>query len=166
MAPHSPRRHRLPQHRDYVLIPAPLDLSLTEVSEKSPLPAIIVTPSSPSSSGEFSIAFLAPEPKPSIIERVSSFTAPLQFKARTTFLLLLLFFILACHLLTHRLATLNPHLEFDTMHNMVSGEQATASVSATSFSGWLDLDWKVLWGLASPDGERREFVVTELVSQS
>ncbi|KAF5357681.1 hypothetical protein D9758_007427 [Tetrapyrgos nigripes] len=44
----GPRLHRLPQRLDYTLIPAPLDLSLPLVAEKSPLPAIIVTPSSPS----------------------------------------------------------------------------------------------------------------------
>jgi len=36
-------------------------------SEKSPLPAIIVTPSSPTSKTDFSIAFLAPEAPPPIL---------------------------------------------------------------------------------------------------
>ncbi|ETW84249.1 hypothetical protein HETIRDRAFT_381701 [Heterobasidion irregulare TC 32-1] len=160
MAPHSPRRHRLPQHRDFILIPKPLDLSLSDVSEKSPLPAIIVTPSSPSSSGDFSIAFLAP-PKASLRERVTSFTAPKQLKARTTLILLLLFFILACHLLTHRLATHNPHLEFNTMNDVsfhTDAEQTPVS-TASLFASWFD--WKLL-GLSVPDG-KREFVVTEPV---
>ncbi|KAA1466069.1 hypothetical protein DENSPDRAFT_876221 [Dentipellis sp. KUC8613] len=163
MAPNTPRRHRLPQHRDFVLIPAPLDLSLEDVSEKSPLPAIIVTPSSPSCSADFSIAFLAPEPKPTVLERVTSYTAPFQLKARTTLILLLLFFILASHLFTHRLATRNPHLEFDTIHEIGLGaDQSASSVAAPSFSEWLDLDWKLLWGLARPD-TKREFVVRESV---
>jgi len=38
------------------------DLTLPLVDEKSPLPAIIVTPSSPRSVTDFSIAFLAPRP--------------------------------------------------------------------------------------------------------
>ncbi|THH14875.1 hypothetical protein EW146_g5525 [Bondarzewia mesenterica] len=159
MAPHSPRRHRLPQHRDYVLVPAPIDLSLPDVSEKSPLPAIIVTPSSPCSSGDFSIAFLAP-PQPTLQERIASFTSPLQLKARTTLILLLLFFILACHLLTHRLATRIPHLEFDTMGDITLGVGAdqTAVETASSFASWFD--WKMMLGFSVPDG-KREFVVTE-----
>ncbi|KAL0949037.1 hypothetical protein HGRIS_009131 [Hohenbuehelia grisea] len=69
---HAPRLHRLPQRLDYTLIPAPLDLSLPMMTEKSPLPAIIVTPSSPSSNRDFSIAFLAPPPKPPMRERITS----------------------------------------------------------------------------------------------
>ncbi|KAJ2924187.1 hypothetical protein H1R20_g12905, partial [Candolleomyces eurysporus] len=56
----GPRLHRLPRRLDYMLIPAPLDLSLDSMTEKSPLPAIIVTPSSPTHSKDFAIAFLAP----------------------------------------------------------------------------------------------------------
>jgi len=65
-----PRLNRLPQRLDYTLIPAPLDLSRPLIDEKSPLPAIIVTPSSPSHDGDFSIAFLMPPAKPSIFRRV------------------------------------------------------------------------------------------------
>ncbi|KAJ7590777.1 hypothetical protein C8J56DRAFT_858060 [Mycena floridula] len=109
------RVHRLPQRLDYALIPAPLDLSLPLASEKSPLPAIIVTPSSPSSTRDFSIAFLAPPQKPSVFHRLTAFTklsTPLPFRARTVFLLLLLIFILVCHVVTHRLAARRPYLEF------------------------------------------------------
>ncbi|THH01852.1 hypothetical protein EW026_g900 [Hermanssonia centrifuga] len=60
-----PRLNRLPQRLDYTLIPAPLD-------EKAALPAIIVTPSSPSGETDFAIAFLAPPQKPTLRERVSS----------------------------------------------------------------------------------------------
>ncbi|KAJ3529685.1 hypothetical protein NM688_g7823 [Phlebia brevispora] len=67
-----PRLNRLPQRLDYTLIPAPLDLSGPIVDEKSPLPAIIVTPSSPSGETDFCIAFLAPQPKPTLRERVST----------------------------------------------------------------------------------------------
>jgi len=71
-----PRLHRLPRRLDYTLIPAPLDLSLPLVTEKSSLPAIIVTPSSPSSAHDFSIAFLAPPPKPSIRDRFIVYLTP------------------------------------------------------------------------------------------
>ncbi|KAI0069103.1 hypothetical protein BV25DRAFT_1910807 [Artomyces pyxidatus] len=163
MAPHSSRRHRLPQHRgDYVLVPPPLDLSLESLplmSEKSPVPMIIVTPSSPSCSTDFSIALLAPPSKPSLRERVSFMSATMQFKARTTFILLLLFFIMACHLLTHRLATRHPHLQFDSMQEIELGAEQ-AQVSASSF-GWFD--WQTFWDISVPDG-KREFVVTESIA--
>jgi hypothetical protein len=49
------------------------------MTEKSPLPAIIVTPSSPSGETDYCIAFLAPPPKPSLRERVKkSFSSPLS----------------------------------------------------------------------------------------
>ncbi|KAF7794551.1 hypothetical protein EIP86_005685 [Pleurotus ostreatoroseus] len=67
-----PRLNRLPLRLDYTLIPAPLDLSRPLVDEKSPLPAIIVTPSSPSGETDFCIAFIAPPQKPSVRERVST----------------------------------------------------------------------------------------------
>ncbi|KAI0092446.1 hypothetical protein BDY19DRAFT_990167 [Irpex rosettiformis] len=66
-----PRLNRFPQRLDYTLIPAPLDLSLPLVDEKAALPAIIVTPSSPIGEKDFSIAFLAPQPRPTFRERVS-----------------------------------------------------------------------------------------------
>ncbi|THH33634.1 hypothetical protein EUX98_g497 [Antrodiella citrinella] len=68
----APRLNRLPQRLDYTLIPAPLDLSLPLVDEKSPLPAIIVTPSSPSHEREFCIAFIAAPPKPPLRQRLLS----------------------------------------------------------------------------------------------
>jgi len=114
MSSPAPRLHRLPQRLDYTLIPAPLDLSLPLATEKSSLPAIIVTPSSPSSSRDFSIAFLAPPPKPSFAERLSTFTsfqAPVHLKARTFIIVFLILFILMCHVVTH-LAAQRPHLEF------------------------------------------------------
>ncbi|KAI0698609.1 hypothetical protein BC835DRAFT_1304758 [Cytidiella melzeri] len=67
----APRLNRFPQRLDYTLIPAPLDLSLPLVDEKAPLPAIIVTPSSPSGEKDFSIAFLAPKPQATFCERAS-----------------------------------------------------------------------------------------------
>ena len=42
------------------------------MDEKAELPAIIVTPSSPSGEHDFHIAFLAPTPKPTLKERVSA----------------------------------------------------------------------------------------------
>jgi len=112
----GPRVHRLPHRTDFKLIPAPLDLSLHLVTEKSPLPAIIVTPSSPSSTHDFSIAFLAAPEKPSLRQRLSvssakAFASP-SFRLRSIIFLLFVFFILVCHLVTHSLAARQPHLEF------------------------------------------------------
>lgn len=133
----SSRLHRLPQRLDYTLIPAPLDLTGPLVDEKSPLPAIIVTPSSPRSSTDFSIAFLAPEPKPSWRERVASYlpqfsfaskqpislaTTPIKsgfpsltapFKARSIVIMFILLFTMACHMIAHRFAV-TPRMDFQT----------------------------------------------------
>jgi len=111
----APRIHRLPHRLDYTLIPAPLDLSLPLATEKSNLPAIIVTPSSPSSAHDFSIAFLAPQPKPSLADRFStlaSFEPPALLRARTVIIMLLTLFIVLCHVVTHHLAAQPSHLEF------------------------------------------------------
>ncbi|KAE9404531.1 hypothetical protein BT96DRAFT_420315 [Gymnopus androsaceus JB14] len=115
---HAPRLHRLPQRLDYTLIPAPLDLSLPLVSEKSPLPAIIVTPSSPSSAQDFSIAFLAPPKEPGFFERLvarvqwtkasaeskSSSTGIRAQTARTLLIIFLILFVMLTHVVTHRMA--------------------------------------------------------------
>jgi hypothetical protein len=99
------------------------DLTLPLVDEKAALPAIIVTPSSPSGDTDFSIAFLAPPPSPPLLQRVSTAfklkKSPQlryfsQVKARTALLLFLPLVLLVCHLLTHQLATLRPRLNFDT----------------------------------------------------
>jgi len=115
----APRIHRLPKRTDYILIPAPLDLSLPEVTEKSHLPAIIVTPSSPISPRDFSIAFIASPPKPSLRERLFSkkpFGTP-SLRARSIMLVLLVIFILVCHLVTHRLAIRRPFLDLTMQTN-------------------------------------------------
>jgi len=133
----SSRLHRLPQRLDYTLIPAPLDLTLPLVDEKSPLPAIIVTPSSPRNSVDFSIVFLAPEPKPSLRQRVASYlprpsrfsrqpislaTTPTKtrfpsmsgpFKFRSILIMFLTFFVMACHMVAHRFAIM-PRMDFET----------------------------------------------------
>jgi hypothetical protein len=124
---------------------------------KSPLPAIVVTPSSPSCSADFSVAFLAPPEKPTVTvttkERFFSLATPLNLKARTTFLLLLLFFIMAFHLFTHRLAASHPHLQFDMMPGV------TGEAQANHLGGF---DWKAFWGVQTFDIDgKREFVVTE-----
>ena len=123
------------------------------MSVKSALPAIVVTPSSPSCSTDFSIAFLAP-PKPSLRERLSSFTAPLNHRARTTLLLLLLLFIMACHLLTHRLATSHSHLQFGAMQGVTEEAQSHSHAYTPLF------DWQAIWGIRTSDLDgKREFVV-------
>lgn len=116
------------------------DLTLPLVDEKAELPAIIVTPSSPVFEKEFYIAFLAPPLSPTFSQRLSdlvpSFRSylpsqiqlpPSPFKARfddrassfslrgrirTIVLLFLLLFIMASHVVMHRIASNHPHLEF------------------------------------------------------
>jgi hypothetical protein len=158
MATHGTRRHRLPKYRtDFVLVPAPGDVSLSEMGEKSPLPAIVVTPSSPSCSADFSVAFLAPPEKPAASERLISLAAPLSRKARTTFLLLVLLFVMACHLFTHRLAASHPHLQFGMMQG--AAEEPQSAAHASHHISWLDWEF---WGVQTSDlDDKREFVVTE-----
>ncbi|TFK43036.1 hypothetical protein BDQ12DRAFT_162530, partial [Crucibulum laeve] len=150
----TPRIHRLPHRRDYTLIPAPLDLSLPLATEKSSLPAIIVTPSSPISPRDFSIAFLAPPAKPSLCERFNAspfsplsdtFPLPLNavnpltnLRARSLLILVLILFILICHLATHRLAARRPHLEF-----AVQGGDGQVLGSSMD---WFDFDLRSLFG--------------------
>ncbi|KDQ65040.1 hypothetical protein JAAARDRAFT_146366 [Jaapia argillacea MUCL 33604] len=156
---HSTRQariHRLPQRLDYTLIPAPLDISLP-LAEKSHLPAIIVTPSSPSSSCDFSIAFLAPPPKPTLRERLSTYAPKFQqfqFRARWVVILVLLFFIMACHVIAHRLAVMRPHLQFDASMDGVGG--ANTNIDGV---GWFDWQW--LMGGSNPLGGKRAFVISE-----
>jgi hypothetical protein len=122
------------------------------MGDKSPLPAIVITPSSPSCSADFSIAFVAPPEKPSACERLFSLASLLNLKARTTFLLLLLLFVMACHLFTHRLATSHPHLQFGMIQDVT--EESNHHI------GWLN--WQALWGVQTSDVDnKREFVVTE-----
>ncbi|KAI9001309.1 hypothetical protein BD414DRAFT_405671 [Trametes punicea] len=179
----APRLHRLPQRLDYTLIPAPLDLSLPLVDEKAELPAIIVTPSSPVFENEFFIAFLAPPPSPTFSQRLanlaSSFSA-LHSHVRTVFLLFLLLFIMASHLVIHRLATDHPHLEFDVTpdHSIglaalshhadvdmfgarVDAHDVVPDTSTRSTAGWFDLH--ALWAPVPATNTRssKEFVVVE-----
>ncbi|PPQ99688.1 hypothetical protein CVT26_009114, partial [Gymnopilus dilepis] len=145
-----PRVHRLPRRTDFKLIPAPLDLSLPLATEKSPLPAIIVTPSSPSSTHDFSIAFLAPPPKPPIWQRILSFT-PLSkskvlsstsatspnFRLRSIIFVLIVFFILMCHLVfSHGLAMRSPHMDFAAAAQ--TGEVHVHPPASGVSIGWLD----------------------------
>ncbi|PFH50325.1 hypothetical protein AMATHDRAFT_145343, partial [Amanita thiersii Skay4041] len=150
------RSHRLPQHLqlDYTLIPAPLDLSLSNMTEKSPLPAIIVTPSSPSSSRDFSIAFLAPPPKPSLRKRIANCFQDffLLRSTRTTVVLILLFFLLLCHYLAHRLAvSRSGHMEFVGIGRAAGADAAdqftgsSSSGTESMFGGWWN-SLSMLWG--------------------
>jgi len=107
------------------------------VDEKSALPAIIVTPSSPRCSTDFSIAFLAPEAKPSWGERITSYLPRLSFsskqpislattprkssfpslttpfKARSIVVTFVLLFTMAFHMIAHRFA-ITPRMDFQT----------------------------------------------------
>jgi len=110
--PVPPRLHRLPQWTDQILIPAPSDLSLTDVAGKSPLPTIIVTPSSPSSNRDFSLAFLPSQPKPSFRDRLQTYKSPYTPNLRVrSILCAFLCLLLICQLLAHRLAARYPRLE-------------------------------------------------------
>jgi len=196
-----PRLHRLPQRLDYTLIPAPLDLALPLVDEKAPLPAIIVTPSSPSHDGDFSIAFLMPPPKPTLLQRITKalpslprLPAQIQLpvtpakpdfepaslyktRARATVLLLLLLFIMACHVVMHELASGRPHMEFgmrpdneaidlggfehpDTLGTTLNPHAVKDTVPPT-VGGWFDLN--ALWAPTSTIDSKRDpdFVVWE-----
>ncbi|PCH41337.1 hypothetical protein WOLCODRAFT_137337 [Wolfiporia cocos MD-104 SS10] len=186
------RIHRLPQRLDYTLIPAPLDLSLPLVDEKAPLPAIIVTPSSPSHDGDFSIAFLMPPPKPSLLQRMANLLPSLprlppqiqlppspkpdfeqgtscKTRARATILLLLLLFIMACHVIMHEIALDRPHMDFgvfsDTVlpsHVEVLNAHVDAKDTASpAVGGWFDLN--ALWAPTTVTSGKRapEFVVVE-----
>jgi len=151
MARPAPRLHRLPQRLDYTLIPAPLDLSLPLVTEKSHLPAIIVTPSSPCSSRDFSIAFLAPAEKPSIPQRISNYAAPLKSHARPAIFILFFLLVLMCHVITHRLATHRSHMQFSIQ------SEAPATSTQLPLLDWFDLG-SLLNAMAS---DKREFVIVE-----
>lgn len=171
MTRQGPRLHRLPQRLDYTLIPAPLDLSLPSITEKSPLPAIIVTPSSPVHTHDFSIAFLAPPPKPTVRERVvtsinniteNSWLAQSR-SIRTFVILALLFFIMiTTHLITHRLAAYPyPRLESDFTHRRLATDFASAArvVQADAnlvpdgevqvgIWNWIGFEFRKTWGVA------------------
>ncbi|KAI9066367.1 hypothetical protein FKP32DRAFT_1565851 [Trametes sanguinea] len=183
----APRLNRLPQRLDYTLIPAPLDLSLPLVDEKADLPAIIVTPSSPVLESEFYIAFLAPPPSPTFSQRLASLVPSfpsvqsyLPSHARTVFLLLILLFIMASHLIMHRLITNHPHLDFDvkpeheigiaalsrpsevdTFGARVDAHDVDSDVSDPSTAGWFNIH--ALWAPLPATSTRspKDFVVVE-----
>ena len=133
------------------------DVSLSKMGEKSPLPAIVVTPSSPSCSADFSIAFQAPPEKLTATQQLFSLPASLNRKARTTFLLLLLLFVMACHLFTHRLATRHPHLQFGIVQSVT--EETPSVAHSDHHISWLN--WQDFWGVHSDVDDKREFVVAE-----
>ncbi|KAI5124882.1 hypothetical protein M0805_007312 [Coniferiporia weirii] len=147
----APRRHRLPQRLDWALVPPPLDLSKPIVDDKALLPAIIVTPSSPTCERDFRIAFLANEPKETITSRVitslhRAAPAPTQLKPRTLVLIFVPLLILFCHVLTHQLAMRRPHL-----HLVPAADGSMDNAGP----GWLDLN--DYWGAR----QARDFVIEE-----
>ncbi|KZT12892.1 uncharacterized protein LAESUDRAFT_719199 [Laetiporus sulphureus 93-53] len=193
----APRLHRLPQRLDYTLIPAPLDLSEPLVDEKAPLPAIIVTPSSPSHDGDFSIAFLMPPQKPTLAQRLANCLPtlprlPSQIKlpvspsspdiepsayksrARAMIVLLLLLFVMACHLVMHQIASGRPHIDFGLVANdehislganqhtdlYSNPEDAHAAEDAAppTIGGWFDLN--ALWA-PTTNTKRSDFTVLD-----
>lgn len=184
----------------------PADLARPIVDEKSPLPAIIVTPSSPSHEGDFCIAFLSPPPKPTLFERLSSAVPalpqlqaylpsqiqlpPTPFKtnfehassswslkarARTVIVLMLLLFIMACHVVMHSLATGRPHFDFamssdkdldilassDSAGALSAAAGSVEDLSAPAIGGWFNLH--ALWApMPSMEAKRAtEFIVWE-----
>ena len=133
-----------------------IDLSLSEATEKSSLPAIIVTPSSPSSSHDFSIAFLADPPKPSLQERIASWkhyygSPPIPLRIRSILIVLFIIFGLVCHLVADRLALRRPYLEF----NAQSGDDGRV---LDSTMGWID--FRPLFS-GDPASLHPDFIVNE-----
>jgi len=162
-----PRIHRLPQRLDYNLIPAPLDLSLPLATEKSPLPAIIVTPSSPAlDAPEYYIAFLTPPPKRTLRDRVaeySPFQPQLPLKARTAIIISLAFFILFCHLLVHLVAR-HPHFEVFASSDDIKALAVDYHQPQKSFWGSVGLDFKSF--LSGPIAEDKRSFIMEDISQA
>ncbi|KAG0700049.1 hypothetical protein DFH29DRAFT_933827 [Suillus ampliporus] len=166
MTRRAPRIHRLPQRLDYNLIPAPLDLSLPLATEKSPLPAIIVTPSSPAADApEYYIAFLTPPPKRTLRDRISEyspFQPQLPLKAHTAIIISLILFILICHLLVH-LALRRPHFDFVTSSDNISSLKADYRLPHNSFWDLFVLDFKSFW--SGPMAEDTRNFIMEDFSQ-
>lgn len=180
------------------------------MDEKADLPAIIVTPSSPVLESEFYIAFLAPPPSPTFSQRLASLVPsfpsvqsylPSQIQlpvtpfkssfgerssfsarshARTVFLLLVLLFIMASHLIMHRLITNHPHLDFDvtpeheigiaalsrpvevdTFGARVDAHDVDSDASNPSTAGWFNIH--ALWAPlpAASTRSTKDFVVVE-----
>ncbi|KAI6046485.1 hypothetical protein EDC04DRAFT_3102965 [Pisolithus marmoratus] len=152
------RTHRLPQRLDYNLVPAPIDISLTQVTEKSPLPAIIVTPSSPSvDTPQFYIAFLD-SPKPSLRERIvrcSTLQSKLPTKAKMAIVLILLLFVLVCHLF-FALESHRPHFTFYKSSDLSSFR------SDGSPWGLMSFDFQSLWDISSVHEGARDGIVRDL----
>lgn len=163
MTRRAPRIHRLPQRLDYNLIPAPLDLSLPLATEKSSLPAIIVTPSSPTADApEYYIAFLKPPPKPTFHERISEyspFQPHLPLKARSAIIVSLILFILMCHLLVH-LAVRRPHFDFIPSSDNISSLKANYHQAQNSFLDSFALDLKSFWS-GPVAGDTRNFIIED-----
>jgi len=140
---------------------------------------------------DFSIAFLAPAPKPSFCQRVSSMfykslpslpssppTLPITqkssslslsapSKARTIVIMFLLVMVMGCHVVTHRMATQRPRMDFENPglglgeHSIaefgnvqVTGDQAPGT---RFLEGWLDL-----WEFDEDEQSHNDFVVSEL----
>lgn len=122
------------------------DLSLPLTNEKSTLPAIIVTPSTPTTecAHQFYIAF---SPKPTFRERVLMYLTTIQPKARTIIILSLLLFVVMCHLFAHQFALRRPHLRFDDFEAGQYGDHLD-----TSYWGWFGV--KSLWNVSAIDNRR------------
>jgi|SRR5882762_4970822 len=136
-----------------------LDLSIPLTHEKSHLPAIIVTPSTPTTdcAHQFYIAF---SPKPTLRERVSNYIGPFAavqlLRARTVVILLLLLFIVVCHLFTHQFAVRRSHLRFDNFEAGQYGDHWD-----TSYWGWFGI--KSLWNASVAD-DKHSVIVHELLA--
>ncbi|KAF5363566.1 hypothetical protein D9756_000958 [Leucocoprinus leucothites] len=185
MARQAPRLHRLPQRLDYTLVPAPLDLSLPSITEKSPLPAIIVTPSSPVHTHDFSIAFLAAPPKPTFRERVlksvntiadNSWLA--QSRSLRTFLILaLLFFIMiTTHLIAHRVSvypyyrfdsdTTHLHLSNGPISNALAVEYQPAPPDGDARVGiwhWIGFEFRKAWSVTGGVAVEDSFTIGDTI---
>jgi hypothetical protein len=153
------------------------DLSLPIVTEKDLLPAIIVTPSSPTHETDFSIAFLAPPTPPSALERLRakvcatfarrapiclSPTTPVKRpsparRARVVLFVALLLFILLAHVLTRGFAAARPQLSFGVEAAGTPANTSGAVVSGSGLARIFDFQW-FLAG-APVEEEKRDFIV-------
>ena len=134
------------------------DFSLLTSTEKSPLPAIIVTPSSPVHKQDFSIAFLAPEPKPTFRKRVVTYVNHIADNSgltpsrslRTFLILAFIFFVM---ITTHLII-----LRFSAYHYIrIDPDSRSLAIDPTSHGRaggpqvdvwhWIGFEFKKAWSL-------------------
>jgi hypothetical protein len=165
-------------HADLITL-ADLDLTVPLTPDKSPFPTVIVTPANPISATDFAFAFIPPKPKPTLRERakevfsavkpdtaalpvlpaisVAAIPAVIPVRARTSIFVFLLFFIMACHLFAHQLASRRPHLHF-ALPTDQSDVLDIGAADADAHSGFFGLGAILSAARTDP---KRDFIVAE-----